>query len=112
LLAVPDVLVSGDEKRRLGSRWEAVAADMESGGVAQAAAEASLPLAAVKCITDAADQSMVIDFRRCRSEHGELSPWKIVREGLRNRDGLRDLLLLASNSRRAARNLALSLRSA
>jgi adenosylhomocysteine nucleosidase len=109
LLCVSDVLTLAQEKRHLAERWGAIAADMESAGVARAAAEAGVAFGAVRSITDGSDQSIAIDFRRCRSEHEMLSPWKIVREGISSSRGLRDLWWLASNSRRAAGNLALGL---
>lgn len=108
LLSVSGVIHAAEEKGRLGQRWGAVAADMESAGVARAAAQAGLPFGAVKSITDSSQQSIAIDFHRCRSEHGGLSSWKIVREGMASPRGMRALWRLASNSRRAAGSLALA----
>jgi adenosylhomocysteine nucleosidase len=111
LLSVPAVLQSAVQKRRLGRHWNAVAADMESAGVARAAREAGLPFAALKSVTDSSDESIAIDFQRCQSEHGELSSWRVVWEAATSLQGLRDLIRLAGASRRAARNLALGLGS-
>ena len=112
LLSVSDVLHSPDQKRRLGTRWGALAADMESAGVARAARDAELPFGALKSITDSSGESIAIDFQRCRSDDGGLSSWKIVREGLASPQSLLDLWRLAGNSRRAAGTLALALGSA
>jgi nucleoside phosphorylase len=109
LLAAADVVSSVAAKRALAMRWEALAVDMESGGVARAAKEQQLPFAAIKSITDAVDRSIGIDFQRCRSDDGGLSIWKVVREGITSPRGVRDLWRLACSSRRAAGNLALAL---
>ncbi|HEY7680713.1 MAG TPA: hypothetical protein VIC04_09380 [Terriglobia bacterium] len=111
LLSVSEVIGSAEQKRRLGKTWGALAADMESAGVARAARAAGLAFGAVKSITDSSDESIAIDFQRCRSEHGGLSSWKVVREGLASPQALRDLWRLAGNSRRAAGSLALALGS-
>ena len=111
LLSVSTVLQSAVQKRQLGQRWNAVAADMESAGVARAAREAGLPFAALKSVTDSSDESIAIDFQRCRSEHGGLVIWRVVWEAVTSLQGLRDLIRLAGASRRAAHNLALGLGS-
>ena len=109
LLSVTGVINSAEQKRRLGKHWGALAADMESAGIARAARDARLPFGALKSITDSSRESIAIDFQRCRSDDGGLSSWKIVREGLASAQGLRDLWRLAGNSRRAAGSLALAL---
>ena len=109
LLSAATVVISPDEKRALERRWGAIAVDMESGGVARASKELGVPFAALKSITDVSDQSIAIDFQRCRSDDEGLSSWKIVREGMANPRGLRDLWRLAGSSRRAAGKLALAL---
>ena len=109
LLSVTKVITSVAEKRRLAREWGAVAVDMESAGVARAAAEAGLPFCAIKSITDSAGQSIPIDFARCRSEHKGLSWLKVVGEGIRTPHGIRDLWMLARGARIAARSLAATL---
>jgi adenosylhomocysteine nucleosidase len=118
-LGVPGILLSTDAvvnsaaaKRALAARWNALAVDMESSGVARASKELKVPFGAIKCITDAASQSMAIDFRHCRSDDGGLSTWKVVREGMTSPQGILDLWKLAGSSRRAASKLALALCSA
>jgi hypothetical protein len=111
LLSVSGVINSAEQKQSLGKHWGALAADMESAGVARAARDARLPFGALKSITDSSCESIAIDFQRCRSDDGGLSSWKIVREGLASAQGLRDLWRLAGNSRRAAGSLAVALGS-
>ena len=109
LLSVREVISDTQQKRVLGGRWQAAAVDMEAAGVARAATAANLPFGALKTISDPLEQSMAIDFRRCRSDDGGLSTWRIVREGIASPQGLRDLWRLAGNSRLAASRLALAL---
>ena len=109
LLSAAAVVTASEAKQALAKRWDALAVDMESSGVARASKERGLPFGAVKCITDPADQCIAIDFHRCRSEDGGLSNWRIVREGLASPGGVRDLWRLAGSSRRAASKLALAL---
>ena len=106
LLMTDRVIRSAGEKRRLGKDWGALAVDTESAGVARAAARAGLPFAAVRSITDASGQSIFIDFERCRRDDGQLSIWRIVREGMTTPHGVRNLYGLARASRQAAASLA------
>jgi len=109
LLSAAAVITTATEKRRLAREWGVVAADMESAGVARAAAQAGVPFCAIKAITDTSEQSISIDFTRCRSEHEGLSMRKIVREGFRTPQGIRDLWMLARGAHIAARSLAAAL---
>jgi nucleoside phosphorylase len=109
LLSAAAVVNSAETKRALAARWNALAVDLESSGVARASKEMGVPLGAIKSITDASDQSISIDFQRCRSDDGGLSTWKIVREGMTSPQGVRDLWRLMGSSRRAAGRLALAL---
>lgn len=109
LLSVNAVIGSSERKRRLGEQWQAVAADMESAGVARAASQAGLPFGAVKAITDPAEQSLSIDFNRCRREDKDFSLWAIVWQGLTTTSGVADLVRLAWNARQAAAALATAL---
>lgn len=112
LLSVSGVITSAAEKRSLAQKWGAVAVDMESAGVARAAAEAGVAFCAIKSITDSRDQSISIDFERCRSEYGRLSLFKMAREGMRSPQRIKGLWTLAHGARLAARGLAAALSSA
>jgi len=109
LLSVSAVVATSVQKRSLGEKWGAVAVDMESAGVARAAAQAHLPFGAVKSITDTAEQSLSIDFARCRSEDKGFNLGAIVWQGLASRRGIADLIRLAWNARQAAGALAAAL---
>ena len=111
LLSAAEVITSAAEKRNLADQWGAVAVDMESAGVARAAREAGVEFAAVKAITDTSRQSISFDFARCRSDDNRLSFWKIIREGMRTSQTIRDMWMLAKGARVAARELAAALGS-
>jgi adenosylhomocysteine nucleosidase len=111
LLSARAVAASSASKEALARRWGAVAVDMESAGVARASNETGVPFGALKAITDALDHSLAIDFQRCWSDDGKLSTWKILREGLKSREGLKDLWKLAGISRLAAGRLAMAVGS-
>jgi adenosylhomocysteine nucleosidase len=106
LLSAGEVIRSAAEKRKLAGQWGAVAVDMESAGVARAAAESGVEFAAIKAITDTAGTSISFDFASCRSDDNGLSLWKIIREGMRTSQTIRDMWTLAKGSRVAARALA------
>jgi len=112
LLSATRVINSTAEKRRLAGEWGAVAVDMESAGVARAAAQAGIPFCAIKSITDSSAQSISIDIARCQSDDKRLSLMKIVAEAIRTPQGIRDLWMLARGARVAARTLAAALCSA
>jgi adenosylhomocysteine nucleosidase len=109
LFCASEVITSTSEKRRLAEHWGAIAVDMESAGVARAAAERGIDFSAVKAITDTSGQSISIDFARCRSDDKGFSLRKIVAEGIRSPHGIRDLWMLATGARVAARALAAAL---
>lgn len=111
LLSASSVVATSAEKRQLGEQWRAVAVDMESAGVARAALRAGLPFGAIKAITDSAEQSLSIDFDRCRSEDKSYSVWAVVCQAFRSFRGPGDLWRLAWNARQAAGALAAALRS-
>ncbi len=111
ILAVDDVVQEADAKRRLGQQWSALAVDMESAGVARAATQSNLPFAAIRGITDGCDESLSIDFESCRSDDGGLSSLKILWQGMRSRNGVRDLWRLSKRLRCAAGSLAEALQA-
>ena len=112
LLSVKEVVTTSTRKLHLGRKWGAAAVDMESAGVARAAAQAGLPFCAVKSITDPAEQSLSIDFNRCRRDDKGFSVWAIARQGMSSPRGVMDLWRLAGSSRRAAATLASAIAAA
>ena len=109
LLGATEFVASAAQKRILATEWGAVAVDMESAGVARAAAERQVRFSAIKAITDSSAQSISFDFARCQSEHKGLSYWKIIQEGPRTAQTIRDLWMLAKGGLAASRALAAAL---
>lgn len=56
------ILTSSREKEELGRRWEAGVVDMESAGVAEAAAETGTRFSCVRGLSDAVGDSLPMDF--------------------------------------------------
>jgi nucleoside phosphorylase len=106
LLSATEVITSAVEKGSLAAQWGAVAVDMESAGVARAAAESGVAFAAIKAISDTSVKSISFDFARCWSDDTRLSFRKIIREGVRTPTAIRDLWMLARGARVASRALA------
>ena len=106
LLSATSFIASAEEKRVLAGKWGAVAVDMESAGVARAAAERGVAFSAIKAITDNSVNSISFDFASCRSDDNKLSFWKIIREGMRTSQTIRDMWMLAKGARVASRALA------
>ncbi|MBI3895378.1 MAG: hypothetical protein HY313_05560 [Acidobacteria bacterium] len=109
LLSANRVISSSAEKQRLGESHKAFAVDMESSGVARAAARAGVPFGAIKSITDDSKQSISIDFQDCRSDHGKLSAMRVIHKGIQSWQGMRDLWALGLGARLAAKNLGAAL---
>ncbi|HEX6996608.1 MAG TPA: purine phosphorylase [Gammaproteobacteria bacterium] len=70
LLATDAVLRSPEEKSLAAARCGAVAADMESGGVAAVAAEAGLPFVALRVVLDALADELPADAERWIDQQG------------------------------------------
>ncbi len=105
LLTVDRVVQSAEEKRRLAASG-AQAVDMEAAGVAEAAAERSLPFYCVRVVSDAADAAFPIDFNRALRRDGSFSAAAIVRQAGWSRARWRQLARLKRDGERAARSLA------
>lgn len=105
LITVREVITSAADKQRLWDETAAVAVDMESAPLAEAAAAAGIPFLAVRCITDAAGEAMPLDFNRYLDATGQLRRGAIVLAVLRRPQLIPGLVRLGRNSGRAARHL-------
>ncbi|MGH9639167.1 MAG: hypothetical protein ACRD3Y_03840 [Bryobacteraceae bacterium] len=75
------IAVSAAEKQQLSQRG-AIAVDMESSGVASRALRAGLPFAAIRAVSDRADQSFAFDLNRMRTGEGRIATAKIINYAL------------------------------
>lgn len=78
LLSTPTVATQVATKRDLGRRSGALAVDMESYSVGQAAAQRHLPFAVLRTIFDPADEPMTFPVTTCLTPAGALRPWRLV----------------------------------
>ncbi|MFH5804850.1 phosphorylase [Alienimonas sp. DA493] len=111
LLATVDApLLSAADKAALRERTGAAVVDMEAAGVAAACAEAGVPFAAVKVVTDAADDDLPAGLEPfLRYAAGEGSSLGCAGALLRRPTLIGDLIRLARTSKRCSANLAASL---
>lgn len=74
LITVDRVLADVGEKRHLHAHCGAIAADMESSGVAAVAHEEQVPFAALRVIADGADADLPLWLLRCIDDAGRTRP--------------------------------------
>lgn len=98
------VAISAAEKQEL-LRHAAVAVDMESAGVAARAKRAGLPFAAVRVVSDRADESFALDLNRMRTAEGRIASGKIIGYALTHPKVISELLRLKRRAEGASRAL-------
>jgi adenosylhomocysteine nucleosidase len=101
---VDRLLATPAQKRALLAATGALAADMESHAVAEAASAAGKPLLVVRAISDAADQALPVAATRFLGQQGEIRPSALIRVVTRPRE-LAALLRLSLDTRRALGSL-------
>lgn len=109
LLTVDRVVRSASAKREL-RRQDAQAVDMEAAAVAAVAREHRLPFYCIRVISDVAAEEMPVDFDRALRVDGSISPWSVLVQALRRRDGWSRLARLRRNAAAAAESLGAFLR--
>ena len=80
--------------------------EMETTAVARIAREHSIPLAAVRAISDGSDEELGFSIGEFTDEEMRISPWRVVQTIARKPGIVPQLIRLGLNSRRAAENLA------
>ena len=103
-LTSPTVVGSAEAKRELAGQGDAV--EMESAGVLAAASAASIPVVAIRVISDEAAQDLPLDFNRVLTKRGKVRPVRLLSSIATEPAAIRGLLQLAEDSRRAAAALA------
>ena len=78
LLSTSSVATQAAAKRALGCRSGALAVDMESYSIGQAATQRHLPFAVLRTIFDTADEPMTFPVTTCLTPAGALRPWRLV----------------------------------
>ncbi len=106
LLSVATVQVAPAVKVAAAARSRAIAVDMESAGVARAAAEACIPFLAVRVVSDAAADALPDDAWRLVSPDGRAPLYRALRYLARRPASLPVLVRTGIRAARAARALA------
>ncbi|HEV2222402.1 MAG TPA: hypothetical protein VGR84_05310 [Candidatus Acidoferrales bacterium] len=104
LLSSANMVVTAEDKRRLGRMAEAV--EMESFAVLTEAAARKIPGVAIRAISDAADQDLPMDFNGVLNDEGKVKASKVARSLARAPHKLPAMLRLGRNTRLAATKLA------
>jgi hypothetical protein len=108
LLTVPQLVTSPEEKRELGRRQEAVAADMETAVVARLCSRRGVPFGCVRAISD--DLHTPLSPRLVSVlRGGRVSPLRLVLALLASPRLAGEMGRLARNTRRAAEQLGTAL---
>jgi nucleoside phosphorylase len=82
------------------------AVDMESFPILAEALHAGLPALALRCVSDSSRSDLPCDFSRMLDARGQLNPWQLALEPLRNPKAIPSLLRFARAGHRAAVRLA------
>jgi adenosylhomocysteine nucleosidase len=105
LISTPTPATTPDEKTRLNRDHQALAVDMESAGVARAAAEAKCPFLVVRVIADPADRSLPSSALHGIDAEGRQRPLRVVSKLIVRPWELSGLIRLSNDSRTALRQL-------
>jgi adenosylhomocysteine nucleosidase len=105
LLAAQQPVRTVAEKAALRAASGALAIDMESGAVAEAADEAELPFLALRIIADPADRAIPQAALHGIAPDGSRRPWAVLRELIMHPADLPPLIRLARDSDAALRQL-------
>lgn len=105
LAGVEDVVVAQDSKAALRNETGAAAVDMESHIAAAYAAEAGLPFAALRVISDPASRALPALARNAIKPNGDIDVRMILRGLVRNPRTLRALVSTGIDFNRALRSL-------
>jgi len=104
LITVDRIIPTVDEKTRLSFFGEAV--DMETAIILEHFANASVPVLAVRAISDASDEDLPLDFDRCLTQQGAIKPMNLLNQIVRRPGNISNLVRFGRQSSQAARNLA------
>ncbi|MGE0213790.1 MAG: hypothetical protein AB7S41_19040 [Parvibaculaceae bacterium] len=105
-LSLGQVADSPAEKRRLATRFNALAVDMESAAVARVAARHGLPFIALRAIVDEAHHWVPSAAAAAVDRHGRSRPWRVALPLLRQPAQIGALMTLARGAGAADRSLA------
>lgn len=100
------IAITDEEKASLRSRTQADAVEMESQSIHQVCVQNSLPCATLRVISDAASDTLPLDFNQLLNAELQLSPMKLALRILRSPGRIPGLMKLGRQSAFAAGRLA------
>jgi nucleoside phosphorylase len=84
-ITVDEIVGEAQAKRRLAERLgknDLCWVDMESAAIAALCERLKIPYLIARCISDAFDEDLPLDFNRCREADGRVSPRKVMQAAL------------------------------
>lgn len=110
LLSLDRVLITAADKREALTAdthtERPLAVEMETAGVVQVAAHRDVPWAAVRAISDSAEEALPLDFNRLRTPDGDLPTARVALAALTRPAAIPGLIRLGKNTTLAAEALA------
>ena len=79
-----NILATPRDKRSLASKYNAVAVDMESGAIAEAACLANIPFLAIRAISDTADMTIPLSATEAADASGQIHTMHLFMKVLKN----------------------------
>ena len=105
LFAAADIIATAHAKRALWSATGALAADIESGAVAAAAAKAGLPFAVLRAVCDPADRDLPPAARTALDAAGRIQLIRLLQSVIRHPTQIGALIQLGQDAALARRAL-------
>lgn len=108
-ITVDEIVCEAKAKRRMAESLavnEIGWVDMESAAIASVCDSLEIPFLIARSISDAFDEDLPLDFNRCRTSDGRVSPRKVVQSLIRRPRALKGLIELQRRSETCAEKLA------
>jgi adenosylhomocysteine nucleosidase len=84
-ITIDEIVGEAQTKRRLAERLgknDLAWVDMESAAIASLCERLKIPYLIARCISDAFDEDLPLDFNRCRASDGRVSPRKVMQSAI------------------------------
>ena len=105
LLAGQTIVATGAEKSALFEHYKAASIDLESGAVAEVAAQNALPFAVLRAVADPAERTLPPAALVALKDDGSLDSWGLIYSILRQPKQIPALIKIGQDAKAARRNL-------